>query len=53
MIYSFLRQEGDHIGSDGCGQIEEIGDGANPEYRSKKVAFLSDAYANFVVKKEN
>ena len=44
IIYSF-KNEGQVLGCDGCGTIVELGEGVDPSYLNKKVAFFDEAWA--------
>ena len=44
-----VHQEGNVLGTDGSGVIEQVGEGVSADLVGKKVAFLSDAYATYKV----
>ena len=51
--YRAYKTEGATIGSDGCGIIQEVGEGVDPSLKGKKVAFLSDAWGKYCVKDQD
>lgn len=49
ILYYINKNEGNVLGTDGSGVIEQVGEGVSAELVGKKVAFFGAAYANYRV----
>ena len=48
--YKVLKTEGNTIGADGCGVIDQVGEGVDSSLVGQKVIFMRDGFSNYAEK---
>ena len=50
IMYNINKDEGFVLGCDGCGIIKKVGEGVNPDFVGKKVAFVGNGWSRYTCK---